>query len=139
MDRGNGSLTRSSALPFKLARIVEVSSVPMAVSAIDFRKLIHIAAPVAIAVVALTASRLPSRAATNHMVIIPASDGYGFDDCLSANKACGRTIADAWCEAHGMAASLSYGRAEDITASIPKPDAGALKIEPGSFVVNCRD
>ena len=84
----------------------------------DTRKLIQIALPLLGALFALSVSKAPSQAATNHMLVIPASDGYGFDDCLSGGKACGQVIADAWCEAHGMAASVSFGRAEDITASL---------------------
>ncbi|MBV9812110.1 MAG: hypothetical protein JO326_05130 [Acetobacteraceae bacterium] len=68
--------------------------------------------------------------------MIPGSDGYGFDDCLSANKACGRVIADAWCEAHGMSGAVSFGRADDVTASIG--DAKTTKIEPSAFVVTCK-
>ena len=90
----------------------------MPMSAYDLRKLIQIAVPVAAALLAVSASHATSQAETfppNHMLVIPASDGYGFDDCLSANKACGHVIADAWCEAHGMAAAVSFGRAEDVT------------------------
>ena len=104
----------------------------------DYRKIIQIAVPFAAAFVALAASRLPSQAATTHLLVIPASDGYGFDDCLAGNQACGHVIADAWCEAHGMSASISFGRADDITASIG-PASTAAKIEPGAFVVNCKD
>lgn len=109
----------------------------MSAIATDFRKIIKIALPFAAAIVALAAIRAPSQAATSHMLVIPASDGYGFDDCLSGNKSCGQTIADAWCEAHGMAASIGFSRAEDITASLA--GAPAPKLVPGSFVVNCRD
>ncbi len=101
----------------------------------DTRKIIQIVLPFAAAFLVLAASRLPSQADTNHMLVIPASDGYGFDDCLAGNKACGRTIADAWCEAHGMSASTSFGRAEDITASIA--DKKTPSVAPGSFIVNC--
>jgi len=111
----------------------------MSALAPDFRKIIQIVATGAAAALALTASKLPTRAQTNHMLVIPASDGYGFDDCLAGNKACGRVIADAWCEAHGMAASISFGRSDDVTASTLKTDAKAGKIEPGSFIVNCKD
>ncbi len=113
----------------------------MFVTASNARKLIQIAAPFAIALMALSASRATSQAESqtgaNHMLVIPSSDGYGFDDCLSANKACGHVIADAWCEAHGMSASVSFGRAEDVTASIP--NAKATKIDPGAYIVSCKD
>ena len=112
----------------------------MSAALADVRRIVQVAATVAAAMVALGASRLPSHAQTSHMLVIPASDGYGFDDCLAGNKACGRTIADAWCEAHGMTASTSFGRADDITAAIASaPKVAAARIETGSFVVNCRD
>ena len=104
----------------------------------DYRKLLQIAFTLAAALLAMTATRFSARAETDrHMIVIPASDGYGFDDCLGGNKSCGKIIADAWCEAHGMAASLSFGRADDVTASVK--DAAQPKIEPGSFIVNCSE
>ena len=108
----------------------------MAMSAFDLRKLIQVAVPVAAALLAVSASHATSQAQTSNMLVIPASDGYGFDDCLSANKACGHVIADAWCEAHGMSAAVSFGRAEDVTASIS--DKPAAKIEPGAYIVSCK-
>lgn len=104
----------------------------------DRSKLLQVAVALAAALLAISASRLPAQADTSHMLVIPASDGYGFDDCLGGNKACGHVIADAWCEAHGMSASLSFGRADDITASTPDAKA-APKLDPGSFIVNCKD
>ena len=103
----------------------------------DYRKIIQIVLPFAAAFLVLAATRLPSQADTNHMLVIPASDGYGFDDCLASDKACGHTIADAWCEAHGMSAATSFGRSDDITASIA--DKRTTPIAPGSFIVNCKD
>ena len=106
----------------------------------DYRKIIQLAAAVAVALLVVSASHVPSQAQGGHMLVIPASDGYGFDDCLSSNKACGHTIADAWCEAHGLAASISFGKAEDITAAIGgKADSKASKVDPNAYVVNCRD
>ena len=111
----------------------------MSISASDLRKLIQIAVPFAAALLAVSASHASSQAQAeaSHMLVIPASDGYGFDDCLSANKACGHVIADAWCEAHGMAAAVSFGRAEDVTASVPGGTPTA-KIEPGAYIVSCK-
>ncbi len=105
----------------------------------DLRRLAQVAATAAAAIIALGASRLPSQAQTSHMLVIPASDGYGFDDCLAGAKACGQTIADAWCEAHGMSAAASFGRADDVTASIASTRNAGAKVESGSFIVNCRD
>ena len=111
----------------------------MSAVSFDFRKIIQIAATAAAGLLVLSASRVPLRAQTGHMLVIPASDGYGFDDCLAGSKPCGRVIADAWCEAHGMAASISFGRSDDITASIGKAESKASKVDGGSFIVNCRD
>ena len=106
----------------------------------DYRKIAQVALPLLGALFAVAVSRAPSQAATNHMLVIPASDGYGFDDCLSGGKACGQVIADAWCEAHGMAASVSFGRAEDVTASLKgAPAAKEPAVAPDAFIVNCRD
>lgn len=120
----------------------ELPSSQMRVSAFDFQKIIQIVVPFAAAFLALSAASYRSaQAQGNHMLVIPASDGYAFDDCLATDKSCGKIIADAWCEAHGMSASLSFSRAEDITATIPV--AGKTeplpKIAPGTVVVNCRE
>lgn len=53
---------------------------------------------------------------------IPSQDSYGVDACLSSGGACGATVANAWCEAHGFAQAVSYG-----------PSA-----EPQSVRVDCR-
>ena len=78
----------------------------------EYRKLLQFALTLGAALLVLAATHYQARAETDRhmMIVIPASDGYGFDDCLSGNKACGKVIADAWCEAHGMAVAQSYGR-----------------------------
>ena len=106
---------------------------------VDARKLIQAAATAAACLLALSATSGSSRAQAGHMLVIPASDGYGFDDCLSGNQACGHVIADAWCEAHGMASALSFGRSDDITATIGKADGKPQRIEAGAFIVNCKE
>ncbi|MDR3462680.1 MAG: hypothetical protein P4L76_10240 [Beijerinckiaceae bacterium] len=104
----------------------------------DYRKIIQFAITLAAALLVLSAIRLPAQAdAASHMVIVPASDGYGFDDCLGDNKACGKIVADAWCQAHGLSAALSYGRSDDVTGSVL--DTKTPKIAPGSFIVNCAE
>ncbi|WP_158809470.1 hypothetical protein [Beijerinckia sp. L45] len=104
----------------------------------EYRKLVQVALTIAAALLVLAAMHFPARAETDrHMIVIPASDGYGFDDCLSGNKACGKVIADAWCEAHGMAVAQSYGRADDVTASAV--GVATPKLDPGSFIVTCSE
>ena len=125
------------------------TSAPLGAALADIRRIAQVGATIAAAIVAIGASLLPAEAQASHMLVIPASDGYGFDDCLAGAKACGQTIADAWCEAHGMAAAASFGRADDVTASLADPKVAAIqnagartagvKVDPGSFIVNCRD
>ena len=63
--------------------------------------------------------------ADNATFLIPASDGYGVEDCLSSSSECGKVIANAWCEAHGFAKAASFGLAapEDVSGSIERPAA----------------
>ena len=58
----------------------------------------------------------------NATFLIPAADGYGVADCLSAGGSeCGRIVADAYCESQGFARAARFGRAaaEDLTGSVP--------------------
>lgn len=60
-------------------------------------------------------------AATDATFLIPAAEGYGVADCLTApGSECGRVVADAYCEAQGFARSASFGRAaaDDVTGSV---------------------
>ena len=52
-----------------------------------------------------------------HSFIVAANDGYGIQDCLGEGGECGRVVADAWCEAHGHGAALTFGRADDVTGA----------------------
>ena len=80
----------------------------------------------ALGVVAASLIALPSGASRaadgkESTFLIPASDGYGVADCLSAGSSeCGRVVADAWCEAQGFARAESFGRAapEEATGSV---------------------
>ncbi len=87
-------------------------------------------------ILAMFALALSARA-ESHVLILPPDDGYGFQECLTAKTACGEIIANAWCEASGLKASKSFGRAEDLRARAGEDqpaDAG-----PGSFYVACGD
>ena len=48
--------------------------------------------------------------------IIPAG-GYSVDECLAKSAACGRVVANAWCEANGHGAARAFGAASDVTFS----------------------
>jgi hypothetical protein len=65
--------------------------------------------------------------------IIAASEGYGVEDCLAERGECGRVVADAWCEAHGHGAAISFGPAEDVTNAIP----GEPSTAGAPYVVSC--
>jgi hypothetical protein len=76
-----------------------------------------------------------ARAGETHPLVIAANDGYGVEDCLAESGDCGQVVADAWCEAHGHGAAVSYGPARRFT------DLVATKIAATSedYVVNCGD
>jgi len=101
----------------------------------DYRKAVQILLSVAAGGLFLMATRISARA-ENQTFVIPASDGYGISECMAPGATCGKVIADAWCEAHGLSQALTFGAAEDITASIATP---APRIEPGSLIVTCKE
>ncbi|PNG27284.1 hypothetical protein CR492_04205 [Methylocella silvestris] len=76
-----------------------------------------------------------AQSASAQVLIIPESDGYGFDECLTTKSACGAVVADAWCQANGLKASKAFGRAEDFSA--PPGEERPADIQPGSFFVAC--
>ena len=77
----------------------------------------------------------PGQAASGHSFIISAADGYGVQDCLGEGGECGRIVADAWCEAHGHGAAISYGRAEDVTGVISLANSADKTQTP--YVITC--
>jgi hypothetical protein len=76
------------------------------------------------------------QAAEGNTFIIAGTDGYGVEDCLAEGGECGHVVADAWCEAHGHGAALSFGLADDITNAIP---AGAASKMGAPYIVRCGD
>ena len=62
-----------------------------------------------------------------HAYVVPVDEGYGLTECLTSGGECARVVADAWCESHGHAHSVSLGKAEDVT--------GALAAQPASVSV----
>ena len=108
-----------------------------AVLPVPVRRVAQVLLSLLAAALVMVASRPSARAAESHTIIVPAEDGYGFGDCLKGGMSCGRIVADAWCEANGLAAATAYGRAEDVTGTTP--GAAAAKVEAGAFVVTCAD
>ena len=78
----------------------------------------------------------PARAIGTHTFVIAGADGYGVEDCLSEGGDCGRVVADAWCEAHGHAAAVRFGRADDVTGGIARPDRAPIA---QTIFITCAD
>ncbi len=90
--------------------------------------------PLVIAVLFGMGSLTGASAQGVYMYSIAANDGYGLDECLNGGAECGQVVADAWCEAHGHGAALSFGPAKRFSgASTP------ISTMPESYVVNCVD
>ena len=108
----------------------------------EHRVLPRIIAPILGALLILGAfGRTNVQAAEKNTFVINDSEGYGIMDCLTNGTACGRVVADAWCESHGMGPSLAFGRSEDITGSTRSAtghvDAVATQVKAGSVIVTC--
>lgn len=113
----------------------------------DYRRLLPLGLSILAGLLALAAMQtgvraqdakpLVSRTFASETFVIPSDEGYGTQDCLGKDRACGQVVASAWCEAHGLAAPVAYGPASDITGA----DAGSkpLKLDPNSFVITCRE
>ena len=88
--------------------------------------------------VLLAGSRHGARAADN-VFVISDSEGYGIMDCLTNGGSCGRVVADAWCEAHGLGPARSFGSASDVTGAVPASVSTGPKLAPGAAIVACGD
>ncbi|MCA0424461.1 MAG: hypothetical protein LCH61_14285 [Proteobacteria bacterium] len=68
--------------------------------------------------------------------VIDGDDGYGTSDCLTTGSACGKIVADAWCESKGFAKAVAYRVAEagDVTHSTSR--ARAVR---SAFVISCAE
>jgi len=69
--------------------------------------------------------------------VVNVADGYGVNDCIKNGAACARIVADAWCEAHGHSASVAYGRASDVTASIQPAAAKRPDLGEDDVIIAC--
>lgn len=69
--------------------------------------------------------------------IILNDDGYGTSDCLHSSSACGKIVADAWCESKGFARSVAYRPtdATDVTNTTSLPRSTGAE----SFVISCSE
>ena len=93
------------------------------------------------------AGRSQVQAADRNSFVINDNEGYGITECLTNGTACGRVVADAWCEAHGHGVSVAFGRADDITGAVkqdtaktePQVQTVANQVRPGSLIVTCEN
>jgi len=110
----------------------------------DYRRILPLGLSILAGLLALAAMRTEARAAQGRQqaaltetFVIPADDGYGTQDCLGKDRACGQVVASAWCEAHGLAEPVAFGPASDVTGATP--GAKPLKLDPNSFIITCRE
>ncbi len=98
-------------------------------------------------VLAAIAGRSQVQAADRNSFVINDNEGYGITECLTNGTACGRIVADAWCEAHGHGQAVAFGRADDVTGAV-KPDTQddkaklqtvANQVRANSLIVTCEN
>jgi hypothetical protein len=68
--------------------------------------------------------------------LVPANDGYGIADCIAEKRACGKTVAETWCQTHGYRTALNFGVADrsDFTGSVSASGAASQKMP---IVISC--
>ncbi|HRJ70114.1 MAG TPA: hypothetical protein PK812_10945 [Beijerinckiaceae bacterium] len=68
--------------------------------------------------------------------VIRNDDGYGTSDCLSKASACGKIVADAWCEAKGFGKAVAFRPVEptEITNSTGRSSPVA-----DAFLISCSE
>lgn len=118
---------------------------------LDHRKALRLILSILAALLVLAATHSALWAGTSHTFVLPASDAYGASDCIGKADGCAEVVASAWCEAHGYARPIAYGRIEDaVTASIAagtrasaagtKPETVARGgIDRNAYLVTCSE
>jgi len=76
-----------------------------------------------------------ARAGETHALVVAGNDGYGVQECLAEAGECGQVVADAWCEAHGHGAAVSFGPASRFTTAV----ATKIALTAETYVINCGD
>ena len=109
----------------------------MSIIRLDFGMILRVVLSILAGLLVVAAAQRAARAADSHMIVVPADDGYGVQECLLRTKGCGEIVAAAWCEAMGFADPIAFGRAEDITSTIS--GGQEAKIDPDAFIVSCAE
>ncbi len=101
----------------------------------------RIVLPLLAGLLVAVAAHSTASAASRNTFVIDETEGYGITDCLTSGKSCGRVVADAWCEAHGLGAAIAYGKADDVTATILAARTGETPtgVRAGAVIVSCAD
>lgn len=112
----------------------------MSTIALDRRRLLFVVLSILASLVVLAATHVTVRAASRTFVL-PPSSGYGISDCLGKTNGCDEVVASAWCESHGYAKPLAYGKADDAVTSSTGSKSGpaSLKPNPNDYIVTCGD
>lgn len=84
----------------------------------------------------ISAQSAPTEPRKKDFVILN-DDGYGTSDCLVKGSACGKIVADAWCESKGFSKSVAYRPADvgDVTHSTGTSPRQMSE----SFVISCTE
>ena len=88
------------------------------------------------AFVAVSAQSATTETTKKDFVILN-DDGYGTSDCLAKASACGKIVADAWCESKGFAKAVAYrpANSEDVTHSV----STGRSLLNETFVISCTE
>jgi len=65
--------------------------------------------------------------------VIPATTGYGVEECLDDSGECGAAVANAWCDTYGQGVALEFGRYEADKSSASNASWPA----PVRYYVDC--
>jgi hypothetical protein len=108
---------------------------------LDQRVVLRVLLSILTALLVLAATHRPVWAGEGHTFILPASDAYGASDCEGKAQGCSEVVASAYCESHGYASPIAYGKAGDMTGAIPATVASTqpVKIDPNAYVVTCSE
>ena len=103
---GNLSFRHTSCLPRPIAAFVPLFRASCSMSLFPSRSAVLSSLA---GLVLCVAGVDGAKAGEAHSFVVAGNDGYGVEDCLGEGGECGRVVADAWCEAHGHGAALSFG------------------------------
>lgn len=96
----------------------------------------RIVAPLLAGLLVLAASQNKAAAATPKTFVISPSEGYGVLDCISKGSACGRVVADAWCEANGLAPRWPMARPKTSPPRFRRKRPSTTPT-PDSLLISC--